>query len=330
MECTAIVFRKPGQPELETLALPEPTGDELVVEIAYSGVSIGTERSIFMGERTHNGTFPLVGGYMACGTVVQAGTNTKGFAVGDRVVCSGARLAEGMTSVWGGHSSRQVVRTASAAKVPEGCSSREAAMFVLPGVGLNAVDMAGIAMADTVLIQGQGLIGQFCGQWCRNRGARVIALEPDPVRRALSRRYVTQYALDPGEANVERMVAEITEGKGPSVVIEATGAKWLIDSATRFLRRGSKMVFLSWYPAEITLDFAHFHNHQVTAFFPTGSGGATATRATLAALANGNITMGENLTHVCPYHNAPEGYRRIIEGDGSVVGMVIDWQGASA
>jgi L-iditol 2-dehydrogenase len=330
MDALAIVFRKPDQPALEHVELPEPKPDELVVETAFSGVSIGTERSIFTGERTHNGTFPLVGGYMASGTVTWVGEQATGFVVGDRVACMGARLPEGLTSVWGGHSSRQIVRASATTKVPEACSLTEAAMFVLPGVGLNAVNMAEITMADTVLIQGQGLIGQFCGQWCRNRGARVITLEPDPSRRALSRRYVTQYALDPGAGNVEQMVMEITDGKGASVVVEATAAKWLIGSASRFLRRGGKMIFLSWYPDEITLDFAHFHNNQITAYFPTGNGGMTATRAVLRALANGSIVLGDNLTHICPYHNAEEGYRRIIEGDGSVLGMVVDWQGASA
>jgi 2-desacetyl-2-hydroxyethyl bacteriochlorophyllide A dehydrogenase len=327
MEALAIVFRKPNKPVLESVELPEPQADELVVATAFSGVSIGTERSIFTGERTHNGTFPLVGGYMASGTVEWVGEAVSGFVRGDRVVCTGARLLEALNSVWGGHSSRQIVRAGSAMKIPESCSLTEAAMFVLPGVGLNAVNMADITMDDTVLIQGQGLIGQFCGQWCRNRGARVITLEPDPSRRALSHRYVTQYALDPGIGNVDQMVEQITEGRGPSVVVEATGAKWLVDSASRFLRRGGKMVFLSWYPDEVSLDFRAFHDNQATAYFPTGFGGMVATRAVLGALASGAIVLGDNLTHVCPYHNAPDGYRRIIEGDGSVLGMVIDWQG---
>lgn len=326
MKTQAIVFREANKPTLEELELPELKEGEMRVRAHFTGVSIGTESSIFSGTRTQNGTFPLVGGYMASGEIEELGPGVSNFAVGDRIVWMASRLEGEVNSVWGGHCSIQTASAARATPIPEGVDMKEAAMFVMPGVGLNAISMANVVHTDRVLILGQGLIGQFFGQWCRNRGAVVIVAEPDATRRELARKYVTDHVLDPGKDGWENAVTDIVGRQGPSVVVEATGSPRLIGQATPFIARGGKMVFLSWYPGEITLDFAHFHNYQATAFFPTSAGGPEAARATLAGLARGAITMGENLSHVVPAEEACDGYRRIIDGDRSIMGMVIDWR----
>lgn len=328
MKAKAIVFREANTPSLEELALPEPNGDEIVVKIHYSGVSIGTESSIFSGARTHNGTFPLVTGYMASGEVERTGTAVTAFKPGDRVVTIGARLEGDVKSVWGGQSSRQIVNQESAVKVPEETDMRDASLYILSNVGLNAVSMAGIHEHDTVLISGQGLIGQFFGQWARNRGASIVVIEPDAVRADLARRYVTEHVLHPEQDAVDARLADITQGRGPSVVVEATGSKRLLAAATRHLRMHSRMVFLSWYPEDIVLPFAHLHDHEVTAFFPMGCGDNETTRATLAAFGNRSVVVGDNLTDLYEYEHACEGYQRIVAGDRAIMGMVIDWRNA--
>jgi len=328
MKAKAIVFREANKPALEELELPEMTPDEMLVKISFTGVSIGTEQSIFRGARTHNGTFPLVGGYMASGIVEQTGANVTEFTPGDRAAVSGARLDGEVTSVWGGHTSMQIINKDMAVKIPDETKMHEAAMFVMPGVGLNAIRMVEICEQDTVLISGQGLIGQFFGQWARARGAKIITLEPNEVRRNLSKKYVTQYALDPLNDNVEKIVEEITSGLYPTVVTEATANKKFVGEATKYLRDNAKMLFLSWYPDMIDIEFAHFHNYAIRAYFPTGAGDNETTRATLDCLGGGSITFGDNITDLLDYEKACEGYQRIIDGDKSIMGMVFDWSNA--
>lgn len=325
MKTKAMVFREANKPLIEELELPKLTADDVLVRADYTGVSIGTEQSIFSGVRTCNGTFPLVGGYMASGVVEEAGKNVKAFKPGDRVISPGTRLDKDVNSVWGGHSSRQVTAAENCLLLPERTDPKAAALYVMPGVGINAANQAGICMEDTVLIQGQGLIGQLYGQWCTGRGARVITIEPDPARQELSRRLVTPHVIDPLHEDVAARVNELTQGAGPSVVVEATASARLIKNITPYLRPGSKMIFLSWYPDQISIEFAHFHNNQIKAFFPCGNGGPEAARATLTALAQGRIRMEENITDVYPYTQACEGYQRIIDGDRTIMAMVVDW-----
>jgi 2-desacetyl-2-hydroxyethyl bacteriochlorophyllide A dehydrogenase len=327
LKAKAIVFREAGKPALEEPSLPKLQKGQVLVKIHYSGVSIGTESSIFMGERTHNGTFPLISGYMAAGEVAETAPDVKNFKAGDLVASFGTKVEGDVNSVWGAHCSYHVTGEESLSPVPAGLDLRDASMHIMPCVGLSAVEMANITDADTVFISGQGLIGQFCGQWAASRGARVITAEPDPLRAGLSKKYVTDNVLNPLECDLGKELDRLTDGAWPTVLVEATANKKLIPQTTGFIRRmHARMVFLSWYPGEITLDYSHFHNWEATAFFPMGGGQHK--RAVLEGLARGVIKMGDNITDVYEFAGAPAGFKRICDRDRSIMGMVIDWRNA--
>ena len=129
-------------------------------------------------------------------------------------------------------------------------------------------------------------------------------------------------------AKVARKVSAATDGRGPDVVVEATASAKLIGAATAFLRSRSRMVFLSWYPGHVEIDFSHFHNNAVIAYFPTGSGDMDTAREFLSALAAGEVVVGDNLTDIVPWRESCAAYQRLIAGDRSVLGMVVDWAGS--
>lgn len=329
MKAKAIVFRKANSPQLEEVSLSGLNNGQVLVKIHYSGVSIGTESSIFTGQRTHNGTFPLVTGYMASGTIEACASDVINFKKGDRVISSGTKLEKGINSVWGGHCSHHVANASGLIAIPENCNLKDASMFILPSVGMNAMNMVEITKNDTVLISGQGLIGQFYGQMAAKKAAKVITIEPDKLRAELSRKYVTEHVLDPFSKDMEKEVEKLTDGQWPTIVVEATANKNLISGATKFLRRmHAKMIFLSWYPGEINIDYSHFHNREVSAFFPMGAGDGKTIKAVLDGIAKKEITLGDNITDTYDFTNAAEGFKRIAENDRSIMGMVIDWRNA--
>jgi threonine dehydrogenase-like Zn-dependent dehydrogenase len=96
VEASALVARPGGQFAVEPLLVPGPGRDNIVVQIAYSGVSVGTESGALSGTIDWGG-FPAVTGYMATGTVSMVGSAVTGFAPGDRVYVrhnEGLRLAQ--------------------------------------------------------------------------------------------------------------------------------------------------------------------------------------------------------------------------------------------
>lgn len=324
MQTPAIVFRRSDSPSVEEIAVPVLRADEVRIRTHCSGVSLGTERSLFSGQRTENGSFPFVGGYMASGVVEAVGDECVGLKVGQRVVSHTSRLDGDVAAIWGGHAGVQSTHHSLVAPIADELSFEEASMFILPCVAYNAAAVAGISADDTVLIQGAGLIGQMFGQVARMRGARVVMIEPNMTRAELARRCVTQDVLSPGDA-APASVKELLGGQGPSVVVEATGVGSLIDTAAKHLVSGGRFICLAWYPGQVSVTPHEFHRKGATVLFPTGSGGPSVFREVLNAMADGSLVIGDNITDRIPARDAAGAYRRIIRGDDSIMGMTIDW-----
>ncbi|NBS77380.1 MAG: chlorophyll synthesis pathway protein BchC, partial [Betaproteobacteria bacterium] len=74
MKAQAIVFDAPRQLSVKQLDLREPGADDLVVDVAYSGISTGTERLLWTGTMPAfpGLAYPLVPGYETVGVVKHA------------------------------------------------------------------------------------------------------------------------------------------------------------------------------------------------------------------------------------------------------------------
>ena len=327
MKTRAIVFRRLNEPAIEQIDLPEIGPGDVRVRTHYSGLSIGTESSIYSGRRTHNGTFPMVTGYMSTGVVEEVGSKVSDFKPGDSVVVNPSKLDGPVNSIWGAHMAMRVASADCVYRLPENVDPVEASMFVMPRVGLNAANMCGVGPEDVAIVIGQGLIGQFFGQFARLRGARTIAIEKNPLRIELAKKYVTPDVLNPDECDVAARVNELA-GDDHRVVVEATGVEGPLEMAASLFTPKCSMVYLAWHAGRISIDFNTYHANEVTSWYPMGSGGRETGIEVLDRLGDGSIKMTDNITDVLDVNDAPAGFRRIIEGDPNVMGMVFDWRDA--
>ena len=94
METTAVVLKEPEELVVDTVSLLEPTADDVVVDVHWSGISTGTERLLYTGRMPPfpGMGYPLVPGYESVGTVVDAGS-TSGARVGDTVFVPGPAVS---------------------------------------------------------------------------------------------------------------------------------------------------------------------------------------------------------------------------------------------
>jgi len=108
-------------------------------------------------------------------------------------------------------------------KIPEGPPDERFIYLsdVLP-TAWQAVEYAAIPPGGSVAVFGLGPIGQMSARIARQRGARVIGVEPVPERAALARRHGVE-VVDPGEASIPDAIRDLTDGRGPDSVIDAVG-----------------------------------------------------------------------------------------------------------
>lgn len=101
--------------------------------------------------------------------------------------------------------------------------------------GFSALDLARLSAFDTVLVTGLGPVGLGTVAVASLRGARVLAVEPQPFRRALAMELGADEVFDPSGGDALEWVRERTAGRGVTCAVECSGrseaARLCIDAA---------------------------------------------------------------------------------------------------
>ncbi len=191
MQTLAVVMEKPEQLALRCLDLVDATADDIVVDVAWSGISTGTERLLWSGRMpAFPGLgYPLVPGYESVGTVVAAGPQS-GHAIGEAVFVPGSRGFRDARGLFGGAARRLVVAGHRAVRLAS--HEPDAILLALAATAVHAINRPGAGLPD--LIVGHGVLGRLSGP-CGHRSWRCAGgLGAQPERRAGAMGYTV---LDP-------------------------------------------------------------------------------------------------------------------------------------
>lgn len=336
MNAQALICDERQKFTLENVTLPEPGPDQIVIRTCYSGVSIGTEFALIRNKISW-GPYPLCTGYMGTGLVETVGQAVEGFKVGDAVYFrnnAAMNLPGGakVSCVSGTHCSRVVTRPNTShgpGHVPTGVSMEDAAMFVMPAVGLSGVDMANPRMGQTAVVYGAGLIGLGVIAACAHRGCVVIAVDVSTAALDLARAMGADHVIDATATDVPKAVQAIAP-EGADVVFECTGVPACIGPAIALCRRQGSFVWQGNYgSAPVPFQFLPPHGKRLQMFFPCDDGGPACRRAVVKNMALGALRWSQCITHRMTHRDAPDVYRRINTGDArGIIGVVIRWPDA--
>lgn len=197
-----------GNIDVAEVPLERPQAGEMLVQVACSLISPGTELNIlrnrpaegYSGEEAWR-----VFGYQNAGVVVDA-NDCPGFSDGDRVACLGGGYAP--------HSSWGIVPQNLAWKLPDAVSFEAGAFTNLLGTALWAVRRSQVQFGSYAAVVGLGIVGQLIAQIATLSGAHVIGIDRVSMRQekalALGAESVAQF--DP--ENIEEWKQKYTRGYG--------------------------------------------------------------------------------------------------------------------
>ncbi len=331
MAVQALIATQDRRFALASCREPDLAPDQVRVQTLYSGVSVGTEFMVIQG-RLDWGAFPVCTGYQATGLVVEIGSAVTRFTIGDVVYYRRNFIefeweGQAVNSCAGTHASQAVVpQDQEIELLPEGVSPEVGSMFVMPAVGYNAVNMAGVQMNDLVVMQGLGLIGTGAMLAARLRGAIVVGVELNETRMRLARELGIDHLIDAREDNVLQAVLACQPGGG-DVVFEATGIPRNLDSALALCRPFGKFVYLgNLGSAPVTFNFTVPHTKQLTTYFPCNDGLQPCRDAVMRNIASGALPWGKTISHSVNAEDMPELYAAIDEkAVPELTGAVIKW-----
>lgn len=229
MKAKQIVFTGINRAELLDMECREPGADEVIVKMAYTTVSQGTERAnisgnldvhAFMRRPAETPVFPRYGGYSNAGTVYAVGQNVTEFKAGDRVA-----------GWWGFHKSLCEFPQTSVIKLEDTMTLDAASVAHIACFPMAAIRKTRLEIGETAVVMGLGILGMLAVEELRAAGAvPVIAVDLLKSRRKQALNNGADFALDSADPDFIRTVKEITGG-GANVAIEATGAGKALDQA---------------------------------------------------------------------------------------------------
>jgi 2-desacetyl-2-hydroxyethyl bacteriochlorophyllide A dehydrogenase len=315
-EGPALLVTQLGEAELGSQPIEELQEGEILLEVSYSGVSVGTEMLAATGKVDIFGEPPFVAGYQAVGEVIATAPDVADqFSLGDRVACFKK----------GAHR-RYLTASADLSHRIDGTADlRHAAAFVQASVGANALNHANVKAGESVLVIGQGLVGQTTALQARLRGAYVIGADISDARLAISSGHCVDRAINPSEGSLSELLSE-DFAEGVDVVIESTGRASLVDEGMRCLSDRGRFVFEGYYASGLQIEYAVPHRKQIQAVFPWFIGPPAVRDAVLRSISSGILDLEPLITHSSRWDESAAMYMRLIEGDTEGInGVVIDW-----
>ena len=170
-------------------------------------------------------------GYSAAGVTVEVGAGLEGrYRPGQRVAIAGAGLAN--------HAELNVVPDHLAAPVPDGVADDEACYATLCAIALHGVRLVRPELGAWCAVIGVGLVGQLAAQLLALSGARVLALDFDPVRLDLAGRLGAEETCDLNSGDPRAAAMAATDGLGCDAVViaAATGSSAPFETAAQVAR----------------------------------------------------------------------------------------------
>jgi predicted dehydrogenase/threonine dehydrogenase-like Zn-dependent dehydrogenase len=175
-------------------------------------------------------------GYSAAGTVIGVGSAVEGFAVGDRVACAGAGIAN--------HAEVIDVPVNLAVKLPPGVGTDVGSTVTLGAIAMQGVRRAQPTLGETFVVVGLGILGQLTAQMLTANGCRVIGVDLDTRRIEIAKSNGMEMGVAPSaEPYVDRVLA-LTNGLGADgvIVTAASAGNEVISEAMRACRKKGRVV----------------------------------------------------------------------------------------
>ena len=315
--------------------------DDVLVSVKVVGIC-GSDMLSYQGKHELL-TFPRIIGHEFSGVVEDMGADVTGLKAGDMVIvepliscgeCKPCRTGDYNVcedlKVLGVHADgacqeKIVVKADKVFKLPSGATFEEGAMVEPICVGLEVCRRGRLSIEDTLVIFGAGAIG-ICALKIAKcyRARKIITVDIDDKRLERAKKMGADYTVNSMKGNVQEQVMELTDGKGASLVIEATGVEpALRDCFTVTAYRG-RVAILGFYKSPLVeIPPIHIVKKELDVYgsrvyrhrFPLA----------LDLLAKGEVNLKDLITHEFPMDQLDEAIKTAIDPEVDTLKVIVSW-----
>ncbi|MEL6729159.1 MAG: chlorophyll synthesis pathway protein BchC [Pseudomonadota bacterium] len=303
----AILFSGQRQVQMKTLDLKPPEAGDLIVEVAWSGISTGTERLLWSGDMPPfpGLAYPLVPGYEAVGRVIHTEGNPDWH--GEYVFVPGANCFEEASGLFGASASRLIVPEARAVRLGHTAQSSDV-LLALAATAHHAVMKT--SLPD--LIIGHGVLGQLAARLVIALGGEApMVWETNSARHAADHYSVVDPAHD--------------DHRAYALICDMSGNVSAIDTAIQHATKGAEIVLAGFYASRVSFEFPAAFMREIS-FKIAAEWEASDLDAVLTLCRKGLLSLDGLVTHTAEPHEATRAYKTAFT-EADCLKMVLDWRG---
>lgn len=328
MKAHAVVFVDRMQVEYQRVEVPDPTPDDVVIEVAYSWISPGTESSFLRGERISGEVpyregdpwpFPHVAGYQKVGRVCSIGANVTDIQVGDRVFATVSKVSH-MFYDSGGHVSPAVTHHSQVWKIPEERDFLHYSGMVLAQVGLNCGSRPPVQQGDVAVVIGDGLVGHWAAQTLLHRGAHVVVLGHRQERL----RHVPT-GISGKNLREQSLPEALSRLEGVHIVVDSVGSMETVYALLPYMKHDSHLVSAGFLGETGSIDIQKLRGQEITLHCPSGWS-SERLEQTLRGITEGWLQTARLITHLVPVAQAHFAWQMLLDPASPCLGVVLAWQ----
>lgn len=305
----AIILDAPRTLRVGDVALHDPVAGDLVIEVAHSGISTGTEKLFWTGEMPPfpGMGYPLVPGYEAVGEVVEAAPDT-GYAVGDQVFVPGANCYDGAFGLFGAASRTLVSQASRVVRIDAGHGA-SGALLALAATARHAIAGPGKTVPD--LIVGHGVLGRLLARLTIAAGAPAPTVwEIDPQRMT-------------GAVGYDVITPDSDPRRDYNAIYDASGRGDLLGEFIGRIARGGEVVLAGFYtkPLQFAFPPAFMKEARLRIASEWQADDLTATRQLVES---GALRLDDLITHTSTIADADTAYTTAFT-DPACLKMILNW-----
>jgi threonine dehydrogenase-like Zn-dependent dehydrogenase len=314
----ALIIKKPGEAVIENVDEPATTAD-LRLQVRMVGLC-GSDLNSFRGKNPMV-SFPRIPGHEVAATIVSGSPLDPLLAAGVNVTMSpytscgkcasclrqrpNACQLNQTLGVQRDGAMTEFITMPAEKLFPSKLSLKELCLVEPLTVGFHAVARGRVTSADTVAVLGCGGVGLGAISASHFSGARTIAVDVDDSKLEVARKAGASHLINTERDSLYSKLVELTDGRGPDVVVEAIGLPHTFTAAVEEVAFTGRVVYIGYAKEMVPYETRLFVQKELDIL---GSRNALPEdfRQVIRMLEERRFPVEDAVTAIVPLDSAPE------------------------
>ena len=338
----AICIKEPGQVVIQEMEMPVRKPGEALLKLLYGGIC-GSDLGSYRGANAYV-SYPRVPGHEFSAEIIEIDENDKGLKPGMIVTCnpyfncgSCYSCRRGLVNACTDNQTMGVQREGAFAEyitMPieriydgKGLNPKVLALIEPFCISYHGVSRADVMPGERVLVVGAGTIGVLAAVAAKAKGAEVTICDvaPDKLDYAFQTFGLDHKLLNDSPEAFEKGVAELTNGDGFDVTIEAVGLPNTFQNCLDAACFGARVVLIGVSKRNIDDFFFTIIQKKELNIYGSRNAMKKDFLELIDLVKGGGVALDKIVTNTYKWTDAPQAFADFAANAGKMLKVVIDF-----